>query len=214
MNTNTTQHNTTQLNSTQPFWLKKFSIPNVVTIIRLLLSVVVMAFWFYTEDVRVLYIWLFIHRLGDVLDGFLARKFWWETILGAEIDIIADRISTLLFYIVLLNFYKNILLWVIVFLYVLNFCFVDIYLSYQFIKFPIISVNYFDKIDKIVYQLNFSKIWKFLNSGVVTLWIIFIWKYYEFLLIYVLVLLRIKIYSILRLRKQPVYHKLPFDNNK
>ena len=173
-----------------------------------------MWYWFYIKDIKILYIWLFIHRFGDVLDGFLARRFWWETILWAEIDIIADRISTLFFYVVLLYFYKSVLLWIVVFLYILNFCFVDFYLSYQFIKFPIISVNYFDKIDKIVYQLNFSKIWKFLNSGVVSLWIIFIWKFYEILLIYVLILLWIKVYSILKLRKQPVYKNLPFDLNK
>ena len=200
--------------TTKPFYLKKFSIPNIVTIIRLLLSICIMGYWFYDKDIKILYLWLFIHRFGDVLDGFLARNFWWETILGAEIDIIADRISTLFFYISLLYFYKNIILRLIIFIYILNFWFIDFYLSYQFMKFPIISVNYFYKIDKTVYKLNFSKIWKFLNSGVVSLWIIFIWKYYTTLLIYTLILIWIKIHSITKLWKQPVYQNLPFDINK
>jgi CDP-diacylglycerol--glycerol-3-phosphate 3-phosphatidyltransferase len=160
----------------QPFRPKDpgcfYSVPNLLTLIRLVLS---LAFFIAATTQRnptYNFIGLAIHWLGDVLDGFCARKFKQETILGAEIDIIADRIETLFFYINFLFFRPALFLPVAI--YLINFAFIDFYLSYQFLKFDLISPIYFDKVSRPVYSLNFSSLARFCNSTVVTLILIFL----------------------------------------
>ena len=146
------------------------------------------------------FIGLGIHWLGDVADGFYARHFKQETILGAEIDIIADRVETLFFYINFLHFHPGLFLPVTV--YLLDFAFVDFYLSYQFLKFDIISPNYFYKVDKTVYSLNFSPVGKFCNSTVVTLLLIFLPGLQLLATIFACILIGVKIFSISILNKR------------
>jgi len=174
-----------------------FSEPNVITLGRFIFSL-----FFFILAIRRLnptynFIALGIHWVGDVLDGLYARKLKQETILGAEIDIISDRIAVLFFYINYLYFNPNLIIPVAI--YLINFAFVDFYLSYQFLKFNIISPNYFYKIDHTVFILNFSYVGKFCNSTVVTLILIFAPRFQVFALIFALILIGVKIYSIYRL---------------
>jgi CDP-diacylglycerol--glycerol-3-phosphate 3-phosphatidyltransferase len=143
------------------------------------------------------FIGLAIHWTGDVLDGFYARKFKQETILGAEIDIISDRVAMVFFYINYL-FFKPFLFLPIT-IYLLNFVFFDFYLSYQFVKYDIISVNYFYKVDKTVYRLNFSPIGKFCNSAVMTLILVFFTQLKLLAILIGIGLIGVKLYSIYRL---------------
>jgi len=148
-----------------------YSEPNVITLIRLGASLAFFGLAILEQNPVYNYIGLGIHWLGDVLDGLYARTFRQETILGAEIDIIADRVETLFFYIIFLHFRPHLL--VPGLLYILDFAFVDFYLSYQFLKYGILSPNYFYKVDRKVYLLNYSPAAKFVNSTVVTLILIF-----------------------------------------
>lgn len=147
-----------------------YSEPNIVTLLRLVLSMVFFILAITENRETYNFIGLGVHWLGDVLDGFLARRFRQETILGAEIDIIADRVETLFFYVNFLRFHPGLFLPVA--LYVVDFAFIDYYLSYQFVKFNIISPNYFYKVDRTVYLLNYSPLGKFCNSTVVTVLLI------------------------------------------
>lgn len=157
------------------------------------------------------FIGLAVHWFGDVADGFYARRFKQETILGAEIDIIADRIETLFFYVNFLHFQPT--LYIPVAIYLLDFAFVDFYLSYQFLKYNIISPNYFYKVDQTVYILNFSPVGKFCNSTVVTLILIFLPKLQVIASIFAVLLIVVKSYSIFLLNKNSLtgkkisYHK-------
>ena len=81
-----------------------FSVPNVITVIRLGGSTVFFALAIVEMNSLYNYIGLIIHYLGDVLDGFCARFFRQETILGAKIEIIVDRIEITLFYLMHLIF--------------------------------------------------------------------------------------------------------------
>lgn len=149
-----------------------YSEPNVITLVRLILSVSFFTLAILKNSPTYNFIGLGIHWLGDVLDGMYSRKFKQETILGAEIDIIADRVETLFFYVNFLHFHPH--LFVPAALYILDFAFVDFYLSYQFLKYDIISPNYFYKVDRTVYLLNYTPLAKFCNSTVVTLCLIFL----------------------------------------
>lgn len=174
-----------------------FSEPNVVTLVRLTASLVFFVLAAVRGDPTLNFVGLGIHWFGDVLDGKWARLARQETILGAEIDIIADRVETLFFYVNFLRFQPALYLPVAV--YLIDFAFVDFYLSYQFVKYDIISPNYFYKVDRTVYRLNFSPVGKFCNSTVVTLTLIFLPRFQYFALAFACALIAVKIYSIRRL---------------
>jgi len=171
-----------------------------LTLIRLILSLSFFTLAVVKKSPTYNFIGLAIHWLGDVADGFYARKFKQETIVGAEIDIIADRVETLFFYVNFLHFQPE--LWLPAAIYLLDFAFVDFYLSYQFLKFDIISPNYFYKVDRTVYRLNYSPFAKFCNSTVVTLTLIFLPQLMMAAALFALILIGVKIYSIQLLNKE------------
>ncbi|MDH7513771.1 MAG: CDP-alcohol phosphatidyltransferase family protein [Clostridiales bacterium] len=149
-----------------------FSEPNILTLIRLFSSIPFFVLALSTQKEVYNFIGFGIHAVGDILDGVWARKFKQETILGAEIDIIADRVELLFFFVNFLFFHPH--LYIPIVLFILNFAFIDFYLSYQFVKFDIISPNYFFKVDRRVYLLNFTRPAKFINSSLVALLLIFL----------------------------------------
>ncbi|MGB6865127.1 MAG: CDP-alcohol phosphatidyltransferase family protein, partial [Candidatus Aminicenantaceae bacterium] len=96
-----------------------FSIPNVITLIRFVGSIVFFMLAIVKMNLTYNYIGLVIHWIGDMVDGNCARFFKQETIVGAEIDIIADRVGFLFFYVIYLVFKPELALPVA--LFVINF---------------------------------------------------------------------------------------------
>jgi CDP-diacylglycerol--glycerol-3-phosphate 3-phosphatidyltransferase len=176
-----------------------YSEANLVTLLRLGGSLIFFVLAAVRGDPTANFIGLGIHWLGDVLDGALARKARQETILGAEIDIIADRVEVLFFYVNFLHFHPEVAVAAAV--YALDFAFVDFYLSYQFLKFDLISPNYFGRVDRTVYLLNFSPGGKFVNSTVVTLLLIFLPAWQAAAAVLAGGLIAVKAYSIRRLAR-------------
>lgn len=174
-----------------------YSEANILTLVRIVFSLVFFSLAILKGSFTYNLIGFFVHWIGDFIDGYYARKFKQETILGAEIDIIADRLEILFFYVIFLHFRPYLLLPAV--LYLLDYAFVDFYLSYQFIKYDIISPNYFNKVDRIVYLLNYSPGGKFSNSSVVTLTLIFLPQLSIMVSIYALLLIAVKSYSVYRL---------------
>ncbi|MDW7679607.1 MAG: CDP-alcohol phosphatidyltransferase family protein [bacterium] len=184
-----------------------YSEANIITLIRLVASLFFFILAIVRNNPTYNYIGFFIHWLVDFLDGYYARKFKQETIVGAEIDIIADRFEILFFYVIFLHFRPYLALPAAI--YLVNYAFIDFYLSYQFIKFNIISPNYFYKVDRNVYLLNYSPGGKFSNSSVVTLGLIFLPQLAGFITIYALGLIVVKTYSVFRLFKlQSLKHEV------
>lgn len=177
-----------------------YSEPNIITLLRLVISLTFFTLAIQKMNPLYNFIGLGIHWLGDVLDGFYARRLKQETILGAEIDIIADRIEILFFYVNFLFFNPELFLPVLI--YIIDFAFVDFYLSFQFIKYDIISPNYFYKVDQKVYKLNFSPAGKFCNSTVVTLILIFLPQFHVFASLFAAGLIGVKTFSINLLNKK------------
>ncbi len=174
-----------------------YSEANVITIFRLIASLIFFILAILRNDPFYNYVGFFIHWLVDFIDGFYARRFKQETILGAEIDIIADRFEIMFFYIIFLHFRPYLFLPAA--LYLIDYAFIDFYLSYQFVKFDIISPNYFYKVDQIIYRLNYSPAGKFSNSSVVTLGLIFLPQFGPLIAIYAVGLIIVKSYSVFRL---------------
>ncbi len=185
----------------QPVDPKSFySWPNGITILRLVGSLTFFLLAAIKLNPTFNFIGLGLHWAGDVADGLLARKARQETILGAEIDIIADRIESLFFYLNFLHFQPHLFLPITI--YLIDFAFVDFYLSYQFIKYPIISPNYFYQVDERVYRYNFSPLAKFANSTVVALILIFLPSWQHLATLFALGLIGLKLRSIFWLREK------------
>lgn len=177
-----------------------YSGPNVITLIRLSACLVLFALAAARHRELYNYIGLAVHWAGDSLDGWFARASRQETVVGAEIDIIADRVEALFFFINFVHFHPGLALPVVV--YLLDFAFVDFYLSYQFVKYDIISINYFGRVDPKVYALNFSPPAKIANSAPVILTLIFLPKLWVAALFMALALIAVKVYSVSLLWKK------------
>jgi cardiolipin synthase (CMP-forming) len=76
------------------------SIPNLITLARILLVPVVI--WAITSgEMRVAFLLFFAAGLSDAVDGFLAKRFGMATELGAYLDPVADKAMIVSIYVAL-----------------------------------------------------------------------------------------------------------------
>ena len=174
------------------------TLPNFITAIRTISCLVIFSIAGYTQDMSLNIVGLAIFWALDCLDGFLARRLGQETILGAQFDILSDRISVAYFYLNYLFISSGPVL--IVSLFLLNFMVLDHHLSNQYLRWRIISPNYFYKIDRTVWALNWSAVGKFINTGPVTLLLLLTKSTIAPMVILILVFI-IKGYSFYRMSK-------------
>ena len=67
------------------------SIPNLITLGRVILVPVV--FWLLiTHQLQAAFLAFVVAGISDAVDGFLAKRYNWETELGAYLDPIADKL--------------------------------------------------------------------------------------------------------------------------
>lgn len=90
------------------------SIPNIITLARLLLVLPFLFFIYITvlfaeTNIYLLIIFLLI-IISDILDGYLARKLKCTSLIGAKLDIIADSLYSILS-IVLFTYFQMIPIW-------------------------------------------------------------------------------------------------------
>lgn len=174
---------------------------NIVTILRTIACLVIFSVAANSHNEMANYIGLAVYLTLDNLDGYLARALKQETLFGAQFDILSDRILTAFFYLNYLGQYPELVLPVVLFLF--QFMVLDHFLSNQFLRWPIISPNYFYEVDRIIWFLNWSPYGKMANTGLFTLLILFThstWAVFTVLA----VLIGIKIYSMIRLQRLPV----------
>ncbi|MBN1656999.1 MAG: CDP-alcohol phosphatidyltransferase family protein [Anaerolineae bacterium] len=175
--------------------------PNAVTLIR---SVVGLAF-FTVAALEQSMVWnlagLAVYWSLDCLDGYLARRLDQETRFGAQFDILADRFLIAFFYLNYLDTHPEAA--AVIALYLFEFMLLDNYLSNQFMRWPILSPNYFYEVDRTIWQLNWSPPAKFFNSGMITILLLgtgSIWPVVPVLA----ALYGIKLYSAIRLHRLPL----------
>ncbi|HEY0255101.1 MAG TPA: CDP-alcohol phosphatidyltransferase family protein, partial [Kofleriaceae bacterium] len=75
-----------------------FTWANLATAVRVVACVIIFAYSSIYRDETANYVGLGTYWVLDVLDGFLARRFDQETRLGAQMDILADRLLVAFFY--------------------------------------------------------------------------------------------------------------------
>jgi CDP-diacylglycerol--glycerol-3-phosphate 3-phosphatidyltransferase len=139
---------------------------NLVTMIRLVSGLAIFAYAAVTRSELWNFIGLGVYWVLDVVDGFLARRFDQETRIGAQLDILSDRLLVAFFYLNYVALYPELIVPVAMFLF--QFMGIDHFLSNQFMRWPIKSPNYFHEVDRAIWAWNWSPAGKLLNSAVVT----------------------------------------------
>lgn len=139
------------------------TVPNLVTLVRTVLAVAVGAVGVAHDDLRLLAAAYAVYWIGDMLDGWSARRLGQETRAGAVLDIVSDRACTSLLCVGLLAHLPVITPVTIVFL--LSFMVLDTMLSLAFLCWPLLSPNHFHVVDRQVWRLNWSPAAKAANTA-------------------------------------------------
>jgi cardiolipin synthase len=88
------------------------SIPNFITLGRILLVPVV--FWLLVSgQTRAAFLCFLIAGVSDAIDGFLAKRYHWQTELGAYLDPLADKVLIVSIFIAL-GVSRELPLWLVV----------------------------------------------------------------------------------------------------
>jgi CDP-diacylglycerol--glycerol-3-phosphate 3-phosphatidyltransferase len=107
-----------------------------------------------------------VYWLGDVADGQLARRLDQETRIGAVLDVVSDRACSSVLVCALAVQQPR--LWPALAVYLVQFMVLDAVLSLSFLRWPVLSPNYFFCVDRTVWRWNWSPPAKALNTcGVV-----------------------------------------------
>jgi len=80
--------------------VKKRDIPNIISILRIVL-VVPIAYFLWQQNYLIALLLFLIGGLSDGLDGFIARRYKWETELGVILDPMGDKLMMLTAYLLL-----------------------------------------------------------------------------------------------------------------
>lgn len=143
-----------------------------VTVTRTLLAVGFAVYAAVHHDIAMLLVGLACYWVGDIADGIVARTFKHEMRSGALLDIVADRLCVAVIYLTYASMHSD-MLWPIG-LYLVEFMFIDGFLSLSFLFWPLLSPNYFYLVDKRIFDLNWSPLGKVVNSSVFLLVTIFV----------------------------------------
>lgn len=142
--------------------------PNLVTLLRTVAAIGVGAAAVARADVALLALAYAIYWVGDVADGWLARRLGQETRTGAVFDIVGDRACTVLLCGGLVAAHPH--AWLVVGVFLVSFAVVDTMLSLSFLHWDLLGPNDFHTVDRRVWLLNWSPAAKALNTtGVVGL---------------------------------------------
>lgn len=139
------------------------TVPNYVTLVRSALAVALGTVALSTGDLALLAVAYAVYWAGDILDGWSARRLGQETRLGAVLDIVGDRACTAILCGGLVTHVSGVVPVAVVFL--LTFLVLDAMLSLAFLCWPLLSPNYFYRVDAGVWRLNWSTPAKAANTA-------------------------------------------------
>jgi CDP-diacylglycerol--glycerol-3-phosphate 3-phosphatidyltransferase len=183
----------------EPFWEPVIGIPNVVTMVRAGASLPVAAYAVAEHSAIWLAVAYAIYWIGDIADGWLARKLDRMTRIGAVLDIVSDRVGTGVCAVGLIVLRPE--LWPVVSLFLFSFMIVDTMLSLAFLRWPILTPNHFDRVDPLIWRWNWWPPAKALNTAGVVLALVLGGEVVAFVL--AAVVLGIKVWSLRRLITLP-----------
>jgi phosphatidylglycerophosphate synthase len=139
------------------------TVANAVTLVRTVAAVTLGVIALSSGDLVVLSVGYAVYWLGDMLDGWSARRLNQETRLGAVLDIVSDRACTSVLCAGLVAHLPGVLPLALVFL--LSFMVLDTMLSLSFLCWPLVSPNDFHQVDRKVWRYNWSPAAKAANTA-------------------------------------------------
>ena len=179
---------------------------NLVTLVRVVAGVGVLAVAAVTHSAAWNFAGLAIYWILDTADGCLARRLGQETRLGAQLDILSDRLLVVFFYLNYLALHPEAV--VAVALFLVQLCLIDHFLSNQFLRWPLLSPNYFHHVDRRIWLLNWSPAAKAVNSVLGTLLLVLTgWVWLSAFI--AVALSAMKVYCWIRLQRLPSPENAP-----
>ena len=139
--------------------------PNLVTLVRTVLAVVIGSAGVGAHDERLLVVAYAVYWVGDMADGWLARRLGQETRVGAVFDIVGDRACTVLLCAGVVSLRPE--AWLVGLVFLVSFAVVDTMLSLSFLCWDLLGPNDFHVVDRLVWALNWSPVAKALNTTAV-----------------------------------------------
>ena len=168
--------------------------PNLVTLVRTVVAVGLGVVAVSRTDLRLLALAYAVYWVGDVADGWLARRLGQETRAGAVFDIVGDRACTVLLCAGLVAARPG--AWLVATVFLVSFAVVDTMLSLSFLRWNLLGPNDFHLVDRTVWLVNWSPVAKALNTaGVVGLAVL---GAYRLALLLAVAVLLVKMWSSLR----------------
>jgi phosphatidylserine synthase len=163
--------------SPPPGWLADLNvsaslatIPNLITLIRTMVATVLAVAATSRHSTALLVAAYLSYWVGDMLDAASARLLRQETRVGAVFDILADRACASVCAAALVTLRPDMVVPIAIF--VVQFTVVDSLLSLAFLRWPILSPNYFGLVDPAIYRWNWSMPAKALNTGALVVLVI------------------------------------------
>jgi CDP-diacylglycerol--glycerol-3-phosphate 3-phosphatidyltransferase len=139
------------------------TVPNIITAARTVVVVPVAVSAVAQPSAAVTAAAFAVYWVGDVLDGYAARRLGQETRVGAVADIVADRACAAVCLAALLVLRPD--AWLPVSVFLVQFMVVDCLLSLTFLRWPVLGPNYFGDVHRGVYRWNWSPPAKAVNTA-------------------------------------------------
>jgi phosphatidylglycerophosphate synthase len=143
------------------------TLPNIITVVRTVAAVVIGGAGVAAHSLLLLGVAYAVYWVGDIADGWCARRLGQETRVGAVLDIVSDRACTSVLCVGLVAQFPSVEPVAAVFL--LTFMFLDPMLSLSFLYWPLLGPNDFHRVDHLVWLLNWSLLGKAANTAGVVL---------------------------------------------
>jgi phosphatidylglycerophosphate synthase len=146
-----------------------------------------------------LLITLGVSMMLDLLDGLAARTLQWETVTGAQLDSLADRVAALFVAIGVVSLHGDAVTVAVVAVVWLQYGVVDQLMSNYFLRFGLWSPDHFHVIDKQIWAYNWSPRAKLASTAPIALLAIGAWCVWPALAIsLVLIAIRLRMYPKLK----------------
>jgi phosphatidylglycerophosphate synthase len=139
------------------------TVPNVITAVRTLAAIALAMLAVVKTSAPLTVAAFLCYWIGDILDGLAARLLRRETRFGAVLDILADRACCALCVTALVVLRPEMALPLTIFL--IQFMVIDCHLSLAFLRWPLVSPNYFHLVHRPTYLWNWSPPAKAINTS-------------------------------------------------
>jgi CDP-diacylglycerol--glycerol-3-phosphate 3-phosphatidyltransferase len=177
------------------------TLASAITLTRTIGCLVAVTWSISSGQVWFLFLGLAVHWLGDIADGIVARRTQRETRAGAVLDIVCDRLCIALYYISYGHLHHQLLVPIAVFLF--QFMVLDGHLSLTFLNWPLSSLNYFHRVDRVIYRWNWSTLGKAFNSGALVI-LMLVTRSTTACTVFAIAIAIVKVLSLIRLHRAGV----------